>query len=109
MNKDLFNKQKYSYKDIVEAVKYGANYGADETDEDVKVPEGNIQQWLSATKTRTAEEWQRLLPDVVVIDPDGWRDAESHKRAWYEDKITYQEYVQRRDQSTCHFKQLNNE
>lgn len=103
MSKENFEEQKYTYEDMVKAVKYGVNYGSDD-DEELNVPEGNIQQWLEASKLRTAEEWQRLFPDILVIDPDGWRDAESHKRAWYEDLITYQEYVQRREQSTCQFK-----
>lgn len=104
MSREKFEEQKYTYEDILEAVKYGINYGADEEDEELNVPEGNVQQWLEATKLRTAEQWQTLFPDIVVIDPDGWRDAESHKRAWYEDLITYQEYMHRRDQSTCQFK-----
>lgn len=98
----------YTYKDIEAAVKYGINYGADEGDEELTVPQGNIQQWLQATKLRTAEEWQRLNPDVIVIDPDGW-DRKNHKKDWYEDLITYQEYVQRRQQSTCMFKKEKDE
>ena len=97
MGREDFEKQKFSYNDILKAVKYGLNYGGEE---DLNVPEGNIQQWLCATKTRTAEQWQNLFPDIKIIDPDGW-DRENHKRDWYEEQLTYQEYCIRRDKSSC--------
>lgn len=101
MDKEHFEKQKFTYEDIVEAVSYGVNYGADEEDEKLNVPEGNIQQWLAATKKRTSEEWQNLFPDILVIDPEGWEKTEGWKGQWYREKITLQEYLQRRDESAC--------
>jgi|AntDeeMinimDraft_6_1070357.scaffolds.fasta_scaffold01607_3 hypothetical protein len=108
MDKDIFKKESFTYRDIVEAVKYGLNYGTDESEEGLNVPEDNIQQWLQVTKLRTSEEWQKLNPDIVVIDPDGW-DKKNHKKNWYEELITYQEYVQRREQSSCMFKNIKYE
>ena len=102
------NKETFTFADIEEAVKYGINYGADKDDEELTVPSGNIQQWLQATKLRTSDEWQRLNSNIVVIDPDGW-DRENHKKNWYEELITYQEYVQRRELSTCMFKKEKDE
>jgi hypothetical protein len=108
MSENEFSKQVFTYEDIVKAVKYGINYGADEDQEELTVPDGNIQQWLSATKLRTSEEWQKLFPEIMVIDPNGW-DRINHKKNWYEELISYQEYIQRRDQSTCMFKKKENE
>jgi len=98
------NKETYTYRDIVEAVKYGLNYGTDESEEGLNVPEDNIQQWLQATKLRTSEEWQNLYPDIKIIEESGWKKEKGWKKLWFEELITYQQYIQRREQSTCMFK-----
>lgn len=46
---------------------------------------------------KTPDEWQRLIPDVVIRDADGWRGTTG--RPW-DDPITRSEYIQRRDRCT---------
>ena len=108
MDNNIFKKEMFTYEDILKAVKYGVNYEVDASEEVWSIPEGNVQQWLSSTKLRTSDEWQKLNSSIVVIDPDGW-DRKNHKKNWYEELITYQEYVQRRELSTCMFKKEKDE
>lgn len=49
---------------------------------------------------RTSEEWQKLLPNPKVLDPDGW-DRANFDHSWNEEKISRQEYEDRLIQSTC--------
>jgi hypothetical protein len=42
---------------------------------------------------RTPEDWQRQLPDVEILDPDGWRGPNG--RPW-DEPITEAEYLRRR-------------
>lgn len=48
---------------------------------------------------KTSAEWQRLNPDVVVYDPDGW-DRKNYQYSWYEELITLDEYNKRLIYST---------
>jgi hypothetical protein len=49
---------------------------------------------------RTSEEWQKLHPNPKVLDPDGW-DRKNFQYSWYEELITYTEYMNRILPSTC--------
>lgn len=49
---------------------------------------------------KTSNEWQLLYPEIKVLDPDGW-DRQNFDFSWNEEKITYEEYIRRREQSTC--------
>jgi hypothetical protein len=46
---------------------------------------------------KTPEEWQALIPGVVILDPDGWRGWGG--RPWT-DRISRREYLERRDRCT---------
>ena len=48
---------------------------------------------------KTSEEWQKLFPETVVHDPDGW-DRKNFQYSWYEELITFSEYNRRLLQST---------
>ena len=50
-------------------------------------------------KLRTSEEWQKLQPDTVILDPDGW-DRQNFEYSWYEEKISLAEYGKRSNSST---------
>ena len=54
-------------------------------------------------KTKTSVEWQKLKPNVLVLDPDGW-DRKNYQFSWYEELITEEEYQRRLMMSTCLFK-----
>lgn len=49
---------------------------------------------------KTSCEWQNLFPLPKVMDPDGW-DRTNYHYSWYQEEITYEEYVRRLMQSTC--------
>lgn len=51
---------------------------------------------------RTSEEWQKLKPEVKVLNPDGW-DRKNFQYSWYEELITEEEYQNRIGPSTCVF------
>ena len=48
---------------------------------------------------KTSEEWQSLYPSPKVLDPDGW-DRQNYQYSWMEEKITYEEYCNRRSKSS---------
>jgi len=48
---------------------------------------------------RTSAEWQRLKPNVIVLDPDGW-DRTDYQYSWYEELVTEREYQLRLVTST---------
>ena len=50
-------------------------------------------------KLRTSEEWQKLQPDTVILDPDGW-DRQNFQYSWYEELISLAEYGKRSNSST---------
>jgi len=52
----------------------------------------------------TSEEWQKLYPKVIVLDPDGWNRDERYQYEWFEERITLEEYKIRVMRSTCKFK-----
>lgn len=58
------------------------------------------QEKPALAEKQVSAVWQRLLPDVKVLDPDGW-DRQNYPYSWYEELITIEEYKQRRLQSTC--------
>jgi hypothetical protein len=52
--------------------------------------------------TATSAEWQRRLPYVQIVDPDGWDRLDgTFDHAWTSQEITEAEYRQRRANSTC--------
>ena len=109
MDNEIFKKETFTYEDILKAVKYGVNYEVDEIEEVWSIPEGNVQEWLSTTKLRTAEEWQNLYPDIKIIEESGWKKEKGWKKLWFEELITYQQYIQRRDESTCMYENKEDE
>lgn len=54
---------------------------------------------MNADELKTSDEWQKLYPNEVVYDPDGW-DRKNLQFSWYEEKITYDEYQRRLMRST---------
>jgi hypothetical protein len=46
---------------------------------------------------KTPEQWQAAMPEVEILDPDGWRGANG--RPWT-DRISRREYLERRAQCT---------
>lgn len=48
---------------------------------------------------RSSAEWQKLYPEIKVLDPDGW-DRSDFDRSWNE-LITLEEYNNRVMRSTC--------
>ena len=49
---------------------------------------------------KTSNEWQKIIPEPRVLDPDGW-DRRNFQYSWYEEKITLSEYNKRLLISTC--------
>lgn len=49
---------------------------------------------------KTSEEWQKLYPDIIVYDPDGW-DRRNWEYSWSVELITKEEYDKRVFNSTC--------
>lgn len=49
---------------------------------------------------KTSEEWSKLMPEVQVIDPDGW-DRSDFEYSWHHEQITKEEYLRRRNLSSC--------
>jgi Straboviridae homing endonuclease len=58
------------------------------------------------TGKRTSEEWQKLHPEIKILDPDGW-DRSNYQFSWFEELIEYDEYLQRVCESTCMFNTNN--
>lgn len=59
---------------------------------------------IRVNRKMTSEEWQKLYPEVIVLDPDGWNRDERYQYEWFEEKITLEEYKLRVMRSTCKFK-----
>lgn len=51
-------------------------------------------------KQKTSEEWDKLIPYLTVIDPDGW-DRKNYDYSWKEELITFDEFQKRLMWSTC--------
>ena len=49
---------------------------------------------------KTSNTWQELHPMPKIYDPDGW-DRTNFQYSLYEEPITFEEYEQRRMNSTC--------
>ena len=49
---------------------------------------------------RTSEEWQEKHPHPQILDHDGW-DRKNFQYSWYEEEITFDEYLSRMLRSTC--------
>ena len=58
---------------------------------------------IMTQELKTSEEWQKFDPEIIVYDPDGW-DRGNYQYSWYEEKITYLEYLMRRSRSTIKVK-----
>ena len=52
---------------------------------------------------KTSVEWQKLYPNPLVLDPDGWNRDDRFAFEWYEELITFDEYKNRVYASTCKF------
>ena len=46
------------------------------------------------SKLKTSEEWNKLIPYLKVIDPDGW-DRKNYDYSWKEELITFGEFERR--------------
>lgn len=56
---------------------------------------------------KTSAEWSELdVSGIIVLDPDGW-DRSNYQYSYYEEKITHDEYLNRRMFSTVLFNQSN--
>lgn len=49
---------------------------------------------------KTSQEWQKLVKEVAVLDPDGW-DRSNYEYSWEQEEITIQEFFKRVAESTC--------
>lgn len=47
---------------------------------------------------RTSEEWYKEFR-YIILDPDGW-DRKNFQFSWYEEEITYKEFIHRAMRST---------
>lgn len=56
--------------------------------------------WAHVGGLRTPDEWQRRIPDVVILDADGWRDAPGTPGRSWDEPITRDEYLERRNRCT---------
>ena len=61
---------------------------------------------LCKAKLLTSAEWQKLKPEITVLNPDGWdRDNfDSAQFSWNEELIDEAEYNKRLSKSTCQWK-----
>lgn len=48
---------------------------------------------------RTSAEWQKIYPNSIVFDPDGW-DRTNYDYSWNIEKISLEEYQNRLRMST---------
>ena len=53
---------------------------------------------------KTSQQWhddlQKLYPEFMVMDPDGW-DRRNYQYSWHEELITNEEFEKRVSYSTC--------
>lgn len=61
---------------------------------------------LLVNDLKTSEEWQKFDPEIKVLDPDGWNRS-NYQYSWYEEQITYLEYLKRRSISTVMWNKNN--
>lgn len=52
------------------------------------------------TKFKTSDVWQKEFPHIKILDPDGW-DRTNYQFSWFEERISYDEYMKRMMTSTC--------
>jgi hypothetical protein len=52
------------------------------------------------TGNKTSKEWQSLIKEIIVLDPDGW-DRTNYEYSWEQEEITIQEFFKRVADSTC--------
>ena len=57
---------------------------------------GNLEE------LKTSAEWYKILPDIIVYDPDGW-DRTNFEYSWNVEMISYKDYCKRLSISTCKF------
>lgn len=51
---------------------------------------------------KSGEEWQKIIEEFIeILDPDGW-DRQNYDESWQE-KITWQEFMERLSISSCSF------
>lgn len=55
---------------------------------------------MNLEEKKTSQEWQKLIKEVVVLDPDGW-DRCNYEYSWEQEKISIQEFFKRVAESTC--------
>jgi len=54
---------------------------------------------MSDKELYTSEEWQKLKPEIEILDPDGW-DRQNFEFSWHQERITEAEYDRRIMMST---------
>jgi 5'-deoxynucleotidase YfbR-like HD superfamily hydrolase len=65
----------------------------------------NTHQKMTKENLKTSEEWQKLTPSIVVIDPDGW-DRTNFQYSWFEEKVSLETYNARLFRSTVICKEV---
>ncbi len=60
---------------------------------------------MSDKELRTSEEWQKLKPNIQILDPDGW-DRQNFEYSWHEERISEAEYDRRVMMSTVGMKPI---
>ena len=48
---------------------------------------------------KSSDSWQKEFPNVKILDPDGW-DRKNFQYSWFEELISYDEYIRRTVRST---------
>lgn len=54
---------------------------------------------------RTQDEWNTILSQVAILDPDGW-DRQNFQYSFYEELISEEEYMKRLGKSTTYRREL---
>lgn len=57
---------------------------------------------MRVSEKKPSQEWQKLIKEVVVLDPDGW-DRCNYEYSWEQEEITLKEFFKRVADSTCSY------
>ena len=55
---------------------------------------------MNLEDNKTSQEWQKLIKEVLVLDPDGW-DRCNYEYSWEQEEVPVQEFFKRVAESTC--------
>lgn len=55
------------------------------------------ENWEKIFAKKSSHEWLKTIPDITLLDPDGWR----YDEVTMDTPITWKEFQKRLNQSTC--------